>query len=112
MRDGVKFCTNCGQKLYEESQTAAQPQVQPQTQIQPQPQVQPQPYYPQGYYPVPPKKKSKAPLVVLLVCLMVFILGGYDDIMDAIKDFSPEESVAFFNGEDLQEFLLITWTVT
>lgn len=81
MPDGVKFCTNCGQKLYEEPQNEVQAQPQPQAQpqqpyTQPQAQVQPQPYYPQGYYPVPPKKKSKAPLVVLLVCLMVFILGG------------------------------------
>ena len=81
MPDGVKFCTNCGQKLYEEPQNEVKAQPQPQAQpqqpyTQPQAQVQPQPYYPQGYYPVPPKKKSKAPLVVLLVCLMVFILGG------------------------------------
>ena len=41
---------------------------------------------------------SKAYLDIMLK------LGGYDDIMDAIKDFAPEESVAFFNGEDLQEF--------
>ena len=32
--------------------------------------------YPQGYYAQPVKKKSKAPLAVLLVCLIVFILGG------------------------------------
>lgn len=65
MPDGAKFCTNCGQKLYEEQKTE-QP-VQPQYATQ---------QYPQGYYAAPQKKKSKAPLAVLLICLIVFIVGG------------------------------------
>ena len=101
MPDGVKFCTNCGQKLYEEPKTEqpVQSEVQ-QTSAQPvqggvqQPQ-QSQPFYqqpvnsaqyanaqyaagayPQGYSAQPAKKKSKAPLAVLLICLIVFIVGG------------------------------------
>ena len=59
--------------------------VQP-TPVQPIPQPQPQQayygqpvqpaQYAQGYYAQPQKKKSKAPLVVLLLCLIVFIVGG------------------------------------
>ena len=105
MPDGAKFCTNCGQKLYEETKTeqpvqpvVQQAPVQPMQQapvqptpvqptpVQPIPQPQPQQayygqpvqpaQYAQGYYAQPQKKKSKAPLVVLLLCLIVFIVGG------------------------------------
>lgn len=89
MADGVKFCTNCGQKLYEETNVEQPVQPAPETPVNPVQYANTQ-YantqnantqyaagaYPQGYYAQPVKKKSKAPLAVLLVCLIVFILGG------------------------------------
>ena len=84
MADGVKFCTNCGQKLYEETNVEQPVQPAPETPVNPAQYANTQ-YantqyaagaYPQGYYAQPVKKKSKAPLAVLLVCLIVFILGG------------------------------------
>ena len=33
-------------------------------------------------------------------------LGGYDDVMDAIKDFAPDDAKDFFNGDDLQEYFI------
>lgn len=75
LRDGARFCPNCGKTIEQPSfQQQAQPQYQ---QAQPQyQQVQPQYQQPQPTYQQPPKKKGGFGIVALVVVLIVIIAGG------------------------------------